>query len=41
MMAYIPALALCQGGDEDLIIEMGTVISPVSFNETPARTACA
>jgi len=28
MVAYIPAPALCQGADEDLIIEMGAIIFP-------------
>ena len=37
MRAYIPAPALCQGADEDLIIEMGAVIFPGFVNETPAQ----
>lgn len=35
MMAYIPAPALCQGADEDLIIEMGTIIFPGFVERTP------
>ena len=36
MVAYIPAPALCQGGDEDLIIEMGAIIFPGFVQRNPA-----
>lgn len=36
MVAYIPAPALCQGADEDLIIEMGAVIFPGFAERNPA-----
>lgn len=35
MMAYIPAPALCQGADEDLIVEMGAVIFPGFVERDP------
>lgn len=35
MVAYIPAPALCQGADEDLIIEMGAVIFPGFVQRNP------
>lgn len=34
-MAYIPAPALCQGADEDLIIEMGAIIFPGFVQRNP------
>ncbi len=36
MMAYIPAPALCQGADEDLIIEMGAIIFPGFVERNPS-----
>jgi hypothetical protein len=35
MVAYIPAPALCQGADEDLIIEMGAIICPGFVQRNP------
>jgi hypothetical protein len=35
MVAYIPAPALCQGADEDLIIEMGAIIFPGFVQRNP------
>lgn len=36
MIAYIPAPALCQGADEDLIIEMGAIIFPGFVERNPS-----
>lgn len=36
MVAYIPAPALCQGADEDLIIEMGAIIFPGFVQRNPS-----
>lgn len=35
MVAYFPAPALCQGADEDLMIEMGAIIFPDFVQRTP------
>lgn len=35
MVAYVPAPALCQGADEDLILEMGAIIFPGFVERTP------
>jgi hypothetical protein len=35
MVAYIPAPALCQGADEDLLIEMGAIIFPGFVHRNP------
>lgn len=35
MVAYIPAPALCQGADEDLMVEMGSVIYPGFIDRVP------
>jgi hypothetical protein len=35
MVAHIPAPALCQGADEDLLIEMGAIIFPGFVQRTP------
>lgn len=35
MVAYFPAPALCQGADEDLLIEMGAVVFPDFIQRVP------
>jgi hypothetical protein len=37
MMAYIPAPELCQGIDEDLILELGAIIFPGFVERTPDK----